>query len=410
MNTKSILLIVIIGILIMGLFGGFFLALGVYNVKKGGGLDKATGVGGGANTACVDLSILQLDGQADILKRIVKNQPVYEAAAAKSGISWQMLAALHVREHSALNDNPPNNEGPFQLHSLALRNPNHPALKSLEAAADFAANALVTDYSRRYKPHNSLGVLSASSPNELIASTFWAYNGLINTLEESSYTWNHLDASHNGPDQKGMHFPSSYDYKGVDGRDGVFAMYAFLRYGSEIEGDTVVARPCQTILLAGESVGPLPSKNGFAIPVADFKKFVPLKPHHRGYKSVVAVDIKVETGTDVFAVQGGKVEAVLRGGDCGNGVKILGSSGDADTHGLHTLYCHFTKVDSSLIVGKEVSAGQHLGKSGSTGHSTGPHLHLQGEGAFLNKYPTPDNQENSLRERAWRQFLDSLAQ
>lgn len=388
------------------------MAIGIWNSRKGGEISKATGVGGGRNASCADLTILKLDNQSDILKRIVANKPIYEIAANKHGISWQMLAALHVREHSALNDDP-NGEGPFQLHSLSRSNPDHPALKSLEAAADFAANALVNDYSKRYKSHTkneSLGNLTASSPNELIAGTFWAYNGLVGTLDESSYTWNHLDAAHNGPDQKGMPWPAAHSVSGVDSRDGVFAMYAFLRYGSVIDRDTIVARQCQTILIAGTSIGSLPSKNGFALPFADMAKYVPLKPHHRGYNNAVAVDIGIPTGTDIFAIQGGKVEAILKGGNCGNGIQIVGSSGSPDTHGLKTLYCHFSSVNSSLVVGKEVTAGQQIGKSGSTGRSTGPHLHLQGEGAFLDKYPPPSNQENSVRERAWRQFLDNLAQ
>jgi murein DD-endopeptidase MepM/ murein hydrolase activator NlpD len=63
------------------------------------------------------------------------------------------------------------------------------------------------------------------------------------------------------------------------------------------------------------------------------------------------------------------VQKVTRHGACGKGVIVR------DAHGFTYTYCH----GSRLLVGKgkRVKEGDAILLSGSTGNSTGPHLHLQ---------------------------------
>ena len=81
------------------------------------------------------------------------------------------------------------------------------------------------------------------------------------------------------------------------------------------------------------------------------------------------VDWACPTGTPVLAIAGGTVVAAGTGGAMGVYVII------AHGNGIRSIYMH----NSSLNVksGDYVSAGDVIAFSGSTGNSTGPHLHLQ---------------------------------
>lgn len=82
------------------------------------------------------------------------------------------------------------------------------------------------------------------------------------------------------------------------------------------------------------------------------------------------VDIAVDSGTPIIAVGGGKTFRVGdRNDGYGNAVEIKHSPQ------LSTLYAHMSRI----AVGDNVTvkAGQIIGYVGSTGRSTGPHLHFE---------------------------------
>ncbi len=87
-----------------------------------------------------------------------------------------------------------------------------------------------------------------------------------------------------------------------------------------------------------------------------------------------AIDIAAPAGTAVKAAMSGKVIAVTPGynGGYGNTVEI------DHGNGIITKYHHMQDGSiSGMSVGQEVKAGQQIGKVGSTGKSTGPHLDFQ---------------------------------
>jgi murein DD-endopeptidase MepM/ murein hydrolase activator NlpD len=85
------------------------------------------------------------------------------------------------------------------------------------------------------------------------------------------------------------------------------------------------------------------------------------------------LDLAAPRGTPVRAAASGTVEFSGRRGDAGNLVEL------AHEDGTRTRYAH---LDSMQVeVGETVRAGQVLGAVGSTGRSTGPHLHFAVERA-----------------------------
>ncbi len=82
-----------------------------------------------------------------------------------------------------------------------------------------------------------------------------------------------------------------------------------------------------------------------------------------------AIDIRVETGTNVYATESGTVTAAQYAGNAGNKVTIDHGNGYTST------YMHNSVMKVS--VGDKVTKGQVIALAGSTGNSTGSHVHFQ---------------------------------
>ncbi|QOV37157.1 peptidoglycan DD-metalloendopeptidase family protein [Streptomyces ferrugineus] len=80
-------------------------------------------------------------------------------------------------------------------------------------------------------------------------------------------------------------------------------------------------------------------------------------------------DFAVPIGTPVRAVGDGRVVKVSCGGAFGMEVVV------GHTDGYYTQYAHLASV--AVDQGERVDAGQWIGQSGTTGNSTGPHLHFE---------------------------------
>ena len=81
------------------------------------------------------------------------------------------------------------------------------------------------------------------------------------------------------------------------------------------------------------------------------------------------VDLAVPTGTPVYAAAAGTV--VKAGWSGGYGYLVVIDHGN----GYQTYYAHNSRL--CVSVGQSVSKGQNIAYSGSTGNSTGPHLHFE---------------------------------
>lgn len=88
-----------------------------------------------------------------------------------------------------------------------------------------------------------------------------------------------------------------------------------------------------------------------------------------GIETHKGVDIKGAWGSPVKAMAKGEVEfAGLKGG-FGNCIMLKHGNG------FETLYGHLSKI--LVSVGQKIDIGQQIGRIGSTGRSTGPHLHYE---------------------------------
>ncbi|MGA4552724.1 M23 family metallopeptidase [Methylorubrum aminovorans] len=94
-----------------------------------------------------------------------------------------------------------------------------------------------------------------------------------------------------------------------------------------------------------------------------------LDPFTRGYALHTGVDMRVETGTPVQATAAGRVTAAEYAGGYGNMVEV------DHGRGLVTRYAHLS--GTAVSVGQRVEAGTVVGFAGSTGRSTGSHLHYE---------------------------------
>lgn len=96
------------------------------------------------------------------------------------------------------------------------------------------------------------------------------------------------------------------------------------------------------------------------------------KFHYRGYHAHKGVDIPLCVGDDVYAAFDGIVRITKRS-------RYSGGYGDLVVirhfNGLETYYGHLSK--RLVQVGDTVSSGDLIGYGGSTGRSTGPHLHFE---------------------------------
>jgi murein DD-endopeptidase MepM/ murein hydrolase activator NlpD len=93
------------------------------------------------------------------------------------------------------------------------------------------------------------------------------------------------------------------------------------------------------------------------------------------------LDLAADYGTPVHASAAGTVAWAGWEGGFGNKIDI------DHGNGYHTWYCHLSRL--AVTLGQRVAKGQPIGAVGSTGESTGPHLHYQvmHDGVAVDPFP-----------------------
>jgi murein DD-endopeptidase MepM/ murein hydrolase activator NlpD len=98
------------------------------------------------------------------------------------------------------------------------------------------------------------------------------------------------------------------------------------------------------------------------------------------YRAHLGVDYGAPTGSSVVAVAAGTVVSAAYAGAGGNQVRLKHAGG------FETYYLHLSAYGPGIRAGAHVAQGQLIGRVGSTGSATGPHLdyRLKRNGVFVN--------------------------
>lgn len=132
-------------------------------------------------------------------------------------------------------------------------------------------------------------------------------------------------------------------------------------------------------------------------------------------KAHYGVDFAAARGTPVYAAADGVLTTAHRAGAAGNLVRLRHADGYV------TEYMHLHKF-ADIAVGGAVRKGQVIGQVGSTGRSTGPHLHfgVRQNGSYLDPTKLGDVHEPDVRSpdrkafdahaAEMRRLLDALGQ
>lgn len=137
--------------------------------------------------------------------------------------------------------------------------------------------------------------------------------------------------------------------------------------------DAVAVPETPPVTAVVEAAGPVTRQIAFDTPVKGYAINSPFGPRRlagQAARNHEGVDIAAPQGTAVYVAAEGSVERTgYDAGGYGRFIEIR------HPNGMTTLYGHLSRADVSA--GDRLGAGERIGLVGSTGRSTGPHLHFE---------------------------------
>ena len=202
------------------------------------------------------------------LQTIAQNEPVYQQAAAKAGIPWQMLATIHLLESGLSLTNPTYNaNGVYQILNTNYTEGQQLDNADFQAESDTAAMFIKSKVSYNYSSNRNL--TEGTTDPDTIKDTFYSYNGRgysaqaqqngfnpdTQAFEGSPYVMNTADAQRDV-----TALPKNETTWGQYKTNGVFLYPADYFHGAylifeDISGDTTTAcGPSGTSSLVAQEV------------------------------------------------------------------------------------------------------------------------------------------------------------
>ena len=158
-----------------------------------------------------------------------------------------------------------------------------------------------------------------------------------------------------------------------EGREGVQAFtYKLTEKNGELLSETIMKKEIteqkqNEITRKGTKIIPAEGSGTFAWPADG--GYISSKQGHRWGKLHKGIDIARPTTRTIMAADHGTVEFAGKAGGYGNKVTIN------HNNGYKTDYAHLESID--IEAGQKIEKGMAIGKMGSTGNSTGVHLHFE---------------------------------
>lgn len=135
----------------------------------------------------------------------------------------------------------------------------------------------------------------------------------------------------------------------------------------EVLQEEVIKNPVNEVVVKGTK--PVPKTAATGVFLMPTRGTISSRYGMRNGRMHRGLDIAAKTGTPIYAADGGTVTFSGWKGNYGNMVEI------DHGNGYKTRYAHASKL--LVKKGEKVYKGQHIANVGSTGRSTGPHLHLE---------------------------------
>ena len=209
-------------------------------------------------------------------------------------------------------------------------------------------------------------VVIDESKKRLIQDTFWAMHEIDAEVEEVTAT---LEPTEDEPDPEPVTEHILHITVSSKSVDALADLYHFTQDQRDILHQLLSEEMCPSLLALcggiavadGELCWPLPSHTYISCHFGEADAFG--NAGHRG------TDIPAPEGTPILAAHSGTV--MISGWNNSYGNQVLLDNGE----GLSTRYAHMTQT--AVTAGEAVTAGQVIGYVGSTGDSTGNHLHFE---------------------------------
>jgi murein DD-endopeptidase MepM/ murein hydrolase activator NlpD len=131
-----------------------------------------------------------------------------------------------------------------------------------------------------------------------------------------------------------------------------------------------------------------------------------IHPIFKSRRLHTGVDLAARTGTPIYAAGDGVIQYYKWQSGYGNKVEIQ------HVNGYETAYGHMSRYVDGLSAGSRVRQGQIIGYVGSTGQSTGPHLHFEIKinGNLVDPLSVKLPKDNVLPPQYEGQFAQTMAQ